>query len=87
MTLERTLKERLARYMDPQAFEPVPNCVKYTSATMGMVFRDERRSRRERALKRADAAIRFFMKPENAELLAYRSALSGSVAPVREMVG
>lgn len=60
-----TTKERLARFMDPPAFEPVPPSVKFTSSEVGRDMHDRRKVRREIALKRADAAIRFFRKPEN----------------------
>jgi len=73
---KKALKARLARFMDPQAFEPVPNRVKHTSRMVGKTTHDKRKVRREIALKRADAAIRFFLKPENAEALANRAALA-----------
>lgn len=72
---ERSLKESLARFMDPQAFrEGVPASVKFTSKEQGRVVHDKLKVRREIAMKRAEAAIRFFMKPENRERLDHRAA-------------
>lgn len=70
---QRTLKESLARYMDPEAFrEPVPDAVKFTSKESGRVAHDKLKARRVVSMKRAEAAIRFFSKPENREALDHR---------------
>lgn len=74
----KTLKERLARYMDPQAFEPVPDGIKFTSRSVGLATHDRRKARRTISLKRADAAIRFFLKPENARAIEARRAETGT---------
>ena len=50
MSRNRSTKERLARYMDPQAF----------AEKVGKERKEAMKSRRERALKSASAAIRFF---------------------------
>lgn len=72
----RTLKECLARYMDPAAFiEPVPDSVKFTSKQMGRVHHDKLKFRRQTAMKRAEAAIRFFSRPENRARLEHRLAV------------
>jgi len=71
---DRTLKEQLARFMDPNAFEPVPLSVKHTSPAVGKSMHDKRKFRREIAMKRADAAIRFFLKPGNIEILQKRKS-------------
>lgn len=47
---KRTTKERLARYMDPQAF----------AEKVGKERKEAMKSRREISLRRAEAAIRFF---------------------------
>jgi hypothetical protein len=68
---ERSLKERLARFMDPQAYEPVP---KRIGKIMGKALHDSRKARREIAMRRAAAAIRFFSKPAERALLDARIA-------------
>jgi len=50
MSKPRSTKERLARYMDPQAF----------AEKVGKERREAMKDRRDRALKNAAAAIRFF---------------------------
>lgn len=50
MSAKRSTKERLARYIDPQAF----------AEKVGKERRESMKARRERALKTAAAAIRFF---------------------------
>lgn len=71
---KRTLKECLARYMDPGAFrDSVPDRVKFTSAEQGRVVHDRLKARRATAMKRAEAAIRFFSRPENREWLDARA--------------
>lgn len=71
---KRTLKECLARYMDPGAFrDSVPGRVKFTSAEQGRVVHDRLKARRDTAMKRAEAAIRFFSRPENREWLDHRA--------------
>lgn len=76
---KRTLKESLARYMDPEAFrEGVPDSVKFTSRAVGKAVHDKRKARREIAMKRAEAAIRFFSKPENRALLDQRKEASNA---------
>ena len=66
----RALKKRLARYLDAEAFEPVPDSVKFTAKCAGKSMHDRRKIRREWALKRAECAIRFFMKTDNADAIA-----------------
>ena len=64
----RSLKESLARFMDPAAFtDTVPDRVKFTSRAVGKVEHDRLKSRRDIALKRADAAIRFFIEDADAQ--------------------
>lgn len=76
---ERTLKENLARFMDPAAFkESVPDPMKHIAPTMGKVKHDKLKLRRDIALKRADAAIRFFLKLDNRILLDRRAAMLNS---------
>ncbi len=58
----KTLKERLARFMDPNAF----------AERVGKERREAMKARREIALKRADSAIRFFKKSENFGALSER---------------
>lgn len=71
---EKTLKDKLARFMDPEAFkDSVPAAIKHTCAEMGKVRHDKLKVRREIAKKRADAAIRFFLKPGNRALLDART--------------
>lgn len=53
---DRTLKESLARYMDNKAF---------VAKAVGKEQAARLKVRREIALKRAGAAIRFFSKPTN----------------------
>lgn len=62
---DRSLKEQLARYMDPQAFVPVANPVKRTSPQLAQRQAEKRKVRREIVMKRAAAAIRFLIKDEN----------------------
>lgn len=66
---KRGLIESLARYMHPQAFEPVPPRMKWTCKNVGKAEHDKRRSRRQLELKRAKAAVRFFSRPENRQWL------------------
>ncbi len=80
--MAHTLKESLARFMDPQAFrEHVPDAVKFTSKQFAKVQHDKLKVRREIAMKRADAAIRFFSKPENRERLDYRASAADAQTP------
>jgi hypothetical protein len=74
---ERTLKENLARYMDPQAFTPVANPVKRITPQLAQRQAEKRKARREIAMKRAESAIRFFCKPENLQLINERAAQNG----------
>lgn len=75
----KTLKESLARYMDPGAFrDSVPPSVKFTSKQAGLVLHDKLKARRQIAMKRAEAAIRFFSRPENRDWLARRAAAMAS---------
>lgn len=60
---EKSLKERLARFTDLEAF---------AAKRVGKERREALRLRRRFAMKRADAAIRFFMKDENFALLLRR---------------
>jgi hypothetical protein len=60
---DRTLAEGLARYMDTKAF---------TAKRVGKEQADRLAVRREIAIKRARAAVRFFEKPENYEKLSRR---------------
>ena len=76
-----SLKEGLARFMDRGAFEPVENRIKHTCANVGKAEHDKRKVRREIALKRADAAIRFFLKPDNFAALQRRQHLLSQVNP------
>jgi hypothetical protein len=67
---KRSLKDDLAGYMDPEAFRSsVPEPMKHIAPEMGKVVHDKLKVRREMATKRAGAAIRFFLKPENRERL------------------
>lgn len=76
---KRTLKECLARFMDPAAFtEGVAASVKFTSKAVGKTEHDKLKARRDFALKRADAAIRFFLKEENVSRLDGRIASAQS---------
>lgn len=61
--------------------EPVPPRIKHTCAAVGKTVHDKRKARREISMKRSEAAIRFFMKPENASAIEARRAEthSGSV--------
>jgi hypothetical protein len=69
----RTLKEDLARFMDPTAFKAsVPQSVKFTAKEYGRAVHDKLKVRRTIAMKRAEAAIRFFSKPEERERLDHR---------------
>jgi len=70
---ERTLKENLARFMDPQAFAPVAAPTKRTSPEFAHRQAEKRKVRREIAMKRAEAAIRFFCKPDNLCLINERA--------------
>ena len=70
---KKQLKAKLARFTDREAFEPVENRIKHTCPNVGKAEHDKRKARREIALKRADAAIRFFLKPENLALLNARA--------------
>lgn len=75
-----TLKAALARYMDPGAFrESVPDSVKHTCPTHGRTVHDKLKARRDWSMKRAEAAIRFFSRPENREWLDKRVAALASV--------
>jgi hypothetical protein len=65
-----TLKESLARYMDPEAFrDSVPDAVKFTCGNVGKSKHDKLKRRRTFATERAGAAIRFFKMPHNRERL------------------
>lgn len=67
---KHSLKGCLARYMDPKAFvDRVPDRVKFTCPEVGRVAHEKLKFRRDIALKRAAASIRFFSKPENHALL------------------
>jgi hypothetical protein len=69
-TRKRTLKADLACYMDPAAFrDSVPEPMKHIAPEMGKTVHDKLKVRREWATKRAAAAIRFFLKPENRDRL------------------
>lgn len=57
---EKQLSAQLARYMDLKAFD---------AKKVGKEQAERLKIRREIATKRARAAIRFFMKPENMERL------------------
>jgi hypothetical protein len=71
----KVLKAQLARFMDPGAFrDSVPESVKGTSPVYGKALHDRLKVRREISLKRADAAIRFFLKPDNLAALNTRAA-------------
>ena len=71
---EKTLKAKLARYLDPDAFkESVPNRVKHTCAAVGKTEHDRLKARRDRAIGRAESALSFFMKPENLAALNHRA--------------
>lgn len=59
-TTERTLRENLARYIDNEAF---------VAKKIGKARAEHLRNRRQRALKNADAVIRFFGKEGNLERL------------------
>lgn len=72
---KKTLKNSLARFMDRGAFEPVENRIKHTCKEVGRAEHDKRKVRREIALKRADAAIRFFLKADNLASLNNRASL------------
>lgn len=52
----RTLREDLARYIDNEAF---------VARRVGKERAEHLANRRRHALKRATAAVRFFLKPEN----------------------
>lgn len=94
---EITLKAALARYMDPQAFrEGVPASVKFTCKAAGRTLHDKLKRRREIAMKRAEAAIRFFSRPENLEWLERRNtavardrvaSLAANVSNLQEQIG
>jgi hypothetical protein len=74
---KKTLRQSLARYMDPEAFkESVPDAMKFTCKNVARVRHDKLKVRRDIADKRAGAAIRFFLMPEN------RARLEAVVAPV-----
>lgn len=79
---ERTIKESLARYMDPQAFEPVAAPTKRTSPEFAHRQAEKRKVRREIAMKRAEAAIRFFCKPENLRMINDRASSTPAAAAV-----
>lgn len=66
---KKTLKAKLARYMDPKAFE---------AKKVGKEQAERLRARREIAMKRADAAIRFFLKDDNLAALTHRKAVHQS---------
>lgn len=70
---ERTLKEQLARYMDPQAFDPLPPQTKRTSPQFAKVLHDRRKRRRRLAMERAASALAFFSRAENRRKLEARS--------------
>lgn len=57
---KKTMKERLARFMDMKAF---------TAKRVGKAQAEALAARRQIAMKRANAAIDFFKKPENRESL------------------
>lgn len=78
---DRTMKADLARFMDPQAFEPVPQRVGKAKAK---AMHDARKIRREIATKRADAAIRFFLKPGAIDRLTYRATNPAASQPQAE---
>ena len=70
---DRTLVEDLARYMDNTAF---------TAKRIGKERAAKMKDRREIAMKRARASVRFFLKPENRERLdGYRGPLADTPAP------
>jgi hypothetical protein len=74
---EKTLKEKLARYFDPEAFkESVPNRVKHTCAAVAKTEHDKLKARRIRAMDRAGSALGFFTHPENLRALNRRVAIS-----------
>lgn len=81
---DKSLKDHLACFMDPEAFrESVPVSVKYTCKGVAKVQHDKLKFRRDIAKKRADAAIRFFMKPENRAKLDHRIALTAITIEAR----
>lgn len=70
---ERTLVEDLARYMDLEAF---------IAKRVGRERREKYKARREIAMKRARACVRFLKKPENRlRLDAYSGPLASEPAP------
>jgi hypothetical protein len=69
MSEQRSMKESLARYMDPRAFDLAHWSGKHTSKAQGGVVVYKHKLRRQIALKRANAAIRFFLRPDNYTLL------------------
>jgi hypothetical protein len=72
---DKTLKEKLARFMDPKAF---------MAKRVGKEQAERLKARREIATRRADASIRFFMKDENFAALQHRiSTTAASEAPPR----
>ena len=64
---KRTMREGLARYMDMKAFD---------AKRVGKEQAEKLKTRREIALKRADAAIRFFLKDDNLARLINRAAIA-----------
>ena len=66
---KKTLKASLARYMDPKAFE---------AKKVGQAQAERLRARREIAMKRADASIRFFLKDDNLAALIHRKSIQQS---------
>lgn len=67
---ERTLKESLARYMDPGAFrDKVSDAQRFTCPTVAKASAELLKRRRKSAAERAATAIRFFSKPGNLDRL------------------
>lgn len=60
----RSLRDGLARFMDLKAFD---------AKRVGKEQAERLKNRREIATKRADAAIRFFLKPDNLAALNARA--------------
>ena len=67
---QKQLSAQLARYMDLKAFD---------AKRVGKEQAERLKARREIANKRAKAAIRFFMIPENLERLNRQAALKSEV--------